>query len=358
MMISLWITVTIIHLLMVVVLALQFARFRSGTNENRPTLSIIIAAHNELENLKKLIPQLVTLNYSSFEIIVALDRCTDKSSDFLLSTNDPRLKFIEIENTEAGWNEKKFALNSAIHKAEGEWLVFTDADCIPISPDWLTQYAKQIDHKTDILIGYSPYQAKGSFLSSYIQFEAFMTAFQYLGAALMKIPYMSVGRNMAIRKSFFEKVNGYENIKSIKGGDDDLFIQKNANKHNTKVILGKESIVETYPKKTWSAYFHQKVRHLSVGSRYKPKHRIFLSLYHFSHLLFWILLLFQNNFQLIVSVILFYLFIKLGSYRFAASKMVAGFNYILLPLVDILYAIFTTIIACWSKLEKDIRWKN
>lgn len=358
MIISIWISIAIIHLSMVVFLALQFVRIQSSNNKNCPQISIIIAAYNELDNLKKLVPKLLALDYSSFEIIVALDRCTDSSNDFLRDFTDSKLRFIEIQTPETGWNEKKFALQSAIKKAEGDWLVFTDADCIPKSSSWLTHYAKEIDNQTDILIGYSPYQSKGTLLSSYIQFEAFATGFQYLGAALAKIPYMSVGRNMAIRKSFFEKMNGYENTKSIKGGDDDLFIQKNATRLNTKAVLGEGAIVETYPKKTWSDYFQQKMRHLSVGTKYKLIHQLLLSLYHFSHFLFWILLPFQKNYQLILSVVLFYLFIKLGSYRFAASKMGAGFNYILLPLVDIQYAIFTPIIAFWSKLEKDIRWKN
>ncbi|MFK7951551.1 MAG: glycosyltransferase [Ekhidna sp.] len=353
-----WMLFTIFYLFMVVILSWQFNHYKNEGNESATSVSIIIAARNELENLKLLVPELLKQNYEHFEIIIALDRCTDESLKFLNSITYDRLKFIEINNVPIEWNSKKYALSEAINKAKSEWLLFTDADCIPLSKNWISSFTSQISDAIHILIGYSPYRQESSFLSSYIQFESFHTGYLYLSAALSGRPYMAVGRNMAIRKTFFNSVSGYETFKSALGGDDDLFIQKNATSHNTGIVMGKDSLVETYPKKTWKDYFIQKRRHLSIGSRYKPSHKLFLSLYHTSHFIFWIFLFFQTNYQIITGVVLFYLFIKLGSYRFAASKMGAGFNYILLPLVDIGYAILTPMIALWSKLEKDIRWKN
>lgn len=353
-----WVLFMLFHLFITVILASQFSKYRPGNNNAAYSISIIIAAHNELENLKILIPQLLKLEYQELEIIVSLDRCNDKSGDYLKNEQHKNLKFLEIKETPQGWNSKKYALDLAIQKSKNEWLLFTDADCTPKSTQWASAFSKQIDDKTDILIGYSPYRQESTFLSAYIRFESFVTGFLYLCSALSKRPYMAVGRNMAIRKSFFIASGGYTSFKSAQGGDDDLFIQKNANSTNTKVVLGTDSLVETYPKNQWNDYFKQKLRHLSIGSKYQLIHKVYLSIYHISHLIFWILLFFQTNYQIILSVVLFYTFIKLGSYRFAASKMGAGFNYILLPLVDIMYAILTPVIACWSKLEKDIRWKN
>ena len=169
---------------------------------------------------------------------------------------------------------------------------------------------------------------------------------------------MGVGRNMMINIAFFNRVSGYEWIKGIQGGDDDLFIQQFANKSNTKVALGKQSLVWTYPKNTWKDYFFQKIRHLSVGSSYKIEDLLFLSIWHTSHIGFTLLLFLSTSQFFFWPTILFYLFIKLVSYRFAASKIEAQINYIWLPLVDMLYAVFTPVIALWSKLVKDIPWKN
>lgn len=337
-------------------LATAYTSYQTQNSSEKPNMSIIIAAKDESENLQKLIPKLIDQTYEYFEIIVALDRCQDDSLSYL--KNFPNIQFITIAEVPPDWNPKKFALQKAIERSTGDWLAFTDADCILSSNNWLASIAQAISPQTDIVIGISPYIRNHSFISQYIQFESFMTAFLYTARALKKKPYMAVGRNMAIRKSFFEQKNGYEHIKSIKGGDDDLFIQQNAHADNVQVLLGKSSIVYSYPKKTWKSYFQQKLRHVSVGAKYNIKDLLFLNVFHLSHLLF-IILLFLNTAQFFfLPILVFYLLIKMGSYRFATNKMGISTNYIVFTFVDMLYAILTPVIALWSKLVKDITWKN
>ena len=86
-------------------------------------------------------------------------------------------------------------------------------------------------------------------MSQYIAFESFLTAFKYASRTLTGKPYMAVGRNMAIRKALFIEVGGYDNIKNVTGGDDDLFVQLHATSTNTKLILGEHSLVKTAPEK-------------------------------------------------------------------------------------------------------------
>lgn len=351
-----WCAVIIIQTGITVFLASKFLNYRKTKPKEDITLSIVIAAHDELANLKKLIPALLKQDYPKFEIIIALDRCTDGSIDFLRGIAEDRLNWIEIPTTPADWNEKKYALAQAIKKASGDWLVFTDADCIPATDQWLCQFSSKTE-KNEIILGYSPYRSTGSLLQSFIQYESFVTAFHYLAMTLVGKPYMAVGRNMAIKRAFFHDCGGYESFKGVRGGDDDLFIQKNADKSNTTVILGRESAVYTFPEKNWKSYIKQKTRHLAVGSHYRLRDQLLHILNDGSILLFWALIpaLIQRN---IWPIILFYLFVKGISYRFAHSKMGVGFNYLLLPCVDIMYAIFLPIIAIRSKLIKDITWKN
>ncbi|WP_436517418.1 glycosyltransferase [Ekhidna sp. To15] len=348
----------VLHLGITLLLTAAFKSYKSPFNQNQESLSIVIAARNEESNLKNHVPLLLAQDFPKFEVIIALDRCTDQSKAYLDGLNNSKISWIDIKEVAANWNPKKFALNQAISKATGEWLVFTDADCIPASDQWLKTLNNHITNEKNILIGISPYQSNGTFLSYFIQFEAFMTAFLYISRVLLGKPYMGVGRNMAVRKSFFEATGGYESCKSVTGGDDDLFIQRNATKSNIQVVLGRESLMYTKPETSWKAYWHQKIRHLSVGKVYKARDQAFLTLFHLIHLSTLILLLFATTQSFFFPMLLFYLFIKLVSYRFAASKMEVNINYILLPLVDIIYAVLIPGIALWSKLEKDIKWKN
>jgi len=44
-----------------------------------PPVSVLIAAHNEADRLRRYLPSVLSQEYPVFEVIVALDRCTDES---------------------------------------------------------------------------------------------------------------------------------------------------------------------------------------------------------------------------------------------------------------------------------------
>ncbi len=354
---SIWISAVIIQVGIVILLSTQFARYKDRKSANVPSTSIVIAAHNELANLKILVPKLLEQTHSHFNIVIALDRCTDKSAQFLAGLHSKKLEIVEIEETPRDWDHKKYALTYAIQNSEFEWIVLTDADCIPTSDQWLNQMTNRINHNTEIILGYSPYTSDRSVLQNFIQYEAFITAFNYLSFSMLGKPYMGVGRNLAVKRSFFVEQGGYSDFKSIVGGDDDLFIQKNATSKNTDILIGKTSLMFSNPKNTLSDYIHQKTRHLSVGTRYSALSQTTHLLFHGSLLLTWILIPFISL-EKILPIVFFYLIVKWIGYRFAHSKMGVGFNYIWLPLVDLMYAVFLPTIAIRSKLVKDIRWKN
>lgn len=352
------ISVMVFHLIITLMFAIRIRMWKPHNSNSRPSISIIIAARNEYKNLKQLIPALLQLDYQNVEICIGLDRCDDESKAFLDQEKSPLIRYINIESTPEDWNPKKFALNEAINVAKGEWLVFTDADCLPRSDQWLNELTKEMTENINCVIGLSPYVLNQTLLGQYVRFEAYMTAFVYAAMTLFSKPYMAVGRNMAIRKSYFEAIGGYSEIKSITGGDDDLLFQGAIPAHKVAIALGEKSLVDTTPENSWGAYFKQKLRHFSVSKHYKTQNQLLLTIYHAVHFLSYLLLFMVIEQVYLIPILLFYLFIKLVGYRFAASKMGFGFNYILVPCVDILYAFFTPVLSIWSKLVKDIKWKN
>ncbi|MEM9897307.1 MAG: glycosyltransferase, partial [Bacteroidota bacterium] len=156
-----------------------------------PKISIIIAARNEEDNLRKLVPMLLSQHYESFEIIISLDRCSDDSKEVLSQHDSSKLSYIDITKVPDEWNTKKYALDQGIKTATGEWLVFTDADCLPNSKNWLKAIVAEITDHTDIVIGISPYKTDSSFLSQYVSYESFVTSFLYGSRTLNKKPYMA-----------------------------------------------------------------------------------------------------------------------------------------------------------------------
>ncbi|MCU0326803.1 MAG: glycosyltransferase [Spirosomaceae bacterium] len=258
-------------------------------NTKKPGVSIVVAAWNELENLKELLPILEAQEYADFEIIVADDRSYDGTYDYLLFNDGGYSKviFVRISDVPTHFTAKKYAVTMGIKKATKEIILLTDADCRPTSSQWLAQMVEQLTQGKDIVLGFSPYQYHEGGLNALIRYETFQTAVQYFSFALSKIPYMGVGRNLMYRKELFWASNGFASHLELLGGDDDLFVNQASNKENVAVCISPEAHTISEPKKTWNEWITQKRRHLSVGKRYKFRDKFLLGILALSHVLCW-----------------------------------------------------------------------
>ena len=145
-------------------------------------VSIIICAHDEEQNLRELIPLLLSQNHPEFEIVVVDDRSNDGTFDLLLqeTAKDHRLRMVHINRTPKIFNAKKYALTLGIKSAKYEWLLLTDADCRPNSKDWISAIARHFSTDTQFVIGFSPYEKKPGFLNAFIRFETLISVFVFL----------------------------------------------------------------------------------------------------------------------------------------------------------------------------------
>ena len=231
-------------------------------------ISVIICARNEYQNLLKNIEKIAEQDYKIFEIIVVNDASTDETANLLeqYAQKYQHFRFINISEAEKTQKGKKQALTKGIEAAKNEILVLTDADCWPNSTEWLSLMARHFENeKTDVILAYGPYETNKSFLNLIVQFETLYTAIQYLSFALIGMPYMGVGRNLAYRKKKFEQVSGFSKNKHIISGDDDLFINQIAHKNNTVIEIDIKSFCYSLPTTTWKTWYQQKNRHLSTG---------------------------------------------------------------------------------------------
>lgn len=256
-----------------------------------PPLTIIIAASNELENLKELLPLLENQDYPDFEILVADDRSEDGSYDYLLNNegNFRKVNFLRVQDLPDHYTAKKYAVTLAVKAAKNEWLLFTDADCRPESDQWIRTMMAQAVRDKEIVLGVSYYNFLPGRLNALIRYETFQTAVQYLSFALAKMPFMGVGRNLMYKKSLFWAQGGFSKHNRLLSGDDDLFVNSASNKENTAICISEATT--SIPKNTWQEWFVQKRRHLSVGKEYKTKDRVNLGLVWISEILVWLLVL-------------------------------------------------------------------
>ena len=97
-----------------------------------PKVTIIASALNEAETIEPAIHSWLAIDYPALAIIAVNDRSTDNTGAVLdrLAASDTRLKVIHIDTLPDGWLGKSHAMQQAASKAEGDYLLFTDADVV------------------------------------------------------------------------------------------------------------------------------------------------------------------------------------------------------------------------------------
>jgi hypothetical protein len=200
------------------------------------------------------------------------------------------LHIVNLEQEAKGIPGKKYPLSMGIKEAKYEVLLLTDADCVPASENWLSLMQNGYDENVEVVLGYGAYFKKPGILNKLIRYETFFSGMQYLSFALAGLPYMGVGRNLSYKKNLFLKNKGFSSINHVASGDDDLFINKVANKRNTRIVIDPQAFTLSEPKKSFGNWIRQKNRHMTTAKFYKSSHKFLLGLLSLSQFLFYPLL--------------------------------------------------------------------
>ncbi len=190
-----------------------------------PFISIVIAARNEADYIGLCLDALKQQTYPSdrFEILVVDDDSTDHTPQIVASTRMDNLRLLSVGNSFPEMAAKKRPMSVGIHRARGEWILTTDADCT-VPPTWIASMASYMAADTGVVIGFSQLASRSFFdrLQAY-DFLTLMAA--AAGAVGMGMPLAASGQNFAYRKCLFEKVGGFRDIAHRPSGDDVLLLQ-------------------------------------------------------------------------------------------------------------------------------------
>lgn len=237
-----------------------------------PPVSVIVYAKNESENLQKHLPSLLTQNYPTYEVIVINDGSTDESDQVLkIFTNQYKhLYHTYIPENAKYLSRKKLSLTLGIKAARYDLLLFTEANCRPSSPHWITEMAQAYSSTdTQIVLGFCAYRHYKGFFHKLVAYDNLVTGLQYLSSALKHHPYTGNGRNLSYRKNIFYEHKGYSHSLYLHAGDDDLFINEAATTRNTEVVYTTDSLMEMAPIDYFSIWKEMKVSRAATRKYYK-----------------------------------------------------------------------------------------
>src|ERR1035438_4854666 len=116
----------------------EWDRKSTGDSVNR-RVSIIVPARNEEEDIELSLTRLLELDYDNYEVIAVNDRSTDRTGEIMetmaaRANLHGRLRVIHHRELPSGWLGKTHAIWTATNAADGDWLLFTDADVL-FKPD-------------------------------------------------------------------------------------------------------------------------------------------------------------------------------------------------------------------------------
>ena len=254
-------------------------------------LSVIIAVRNARRQLPSCLQALADQDYDGpIEVLIADDHSTDDTAAWVQAFIQKRPNWKLIQPSESGpWkSSKKAALEAAIDLAQGEWLLLTDADCVP-PVTWIRTLASCFDKATVLVAGFSPQRwADRPGWNRFLLIDSLSAALVSAGTLGWGQGCTGSGRNLAYRRSAWKQIRGFAELPNSLSGDDDFIIQALSRIGRVRYCLSPLSVVPALGPPNWRQFLRQKQRHLSAGRHYPLRTQLLYGLYHTINVIFWL----------------------------------------------------------------------
>ncbi len=167
--------------------------------------SVVIPTYNRPQQLENCLKALQALDYprSQFEVVIVDDGSNvDLSPIVAAFSGDLDVRLLKQANAGPGK-----ARNQGVAKARGEYIAFTDDDCMPHA-DWLSKLALRLARSPDALIGghtlnvltHNPYSSASQSLIDYV--------YEYYGNRSQGFFFAS--NNIAMARSQYLDIGGFD----------------------------------------------------------------------------------------------------------------------------------------------------
>ena len=266
-------------------LAALTARYPTDT-ANRPTVSILIAARNEENNIGACLESCARLTYPTekLEIVVVDDRSTDSTQSIIrnFAERHPHIKLVAASPGDGKLQGKTNAVAQGVDVARGEILLFTDADCI-VPPHWIEETVKYYTTgDVGIVAGFTYLEGSGGF--SCLQALDWFVLFTVAAAATrIGFPVTAVGTNLSVRRRAYDDVGGYRRIPFSVTEDFALFHAiVSTRRYRARFPVDRQTLVVSQSCDTPAQLYRQKKRWFAGGRGLEAK---FLLSYSIAYLL-------------------------------------------------------------------------
>lgn len=218
--------ITAIYVSAMLYLLYGLFRIPQHKNSRQHFISVVIAAHNEEDNIIGCLESIVRQDYSCelFEVIIANDRSTDNTAALVeeFCITHANVSIVHIEESR-GVIPKKTALMKALERAQGEIIASTDADCVAPAA-WLSEINRCFTEKVGMVIGHTQYPKPDSFWRGIDTVDYF--AQRILGVAFTGVnsAYTCTASNLAYRKELYTINKEVFSGLAVRPAEDNFFL--------------------------------------------------------------------------------------------------------------------------------------
>ena len=329
-----------------------------------PSVSVVIIAHNEAEYLKESLPYLLEQDYPNYEVVV-VDYTSHDDTSFVLrlcAENYSNLKPISFPEDVNMFRGKKYPLSIGIKSAKNDVILLTDPDCVPKDYNWIREMMCGYMRGASMVLGYGLVKQEKGLLNALQQYDNMAFNASYLGMALMGHPYTGSGHNLSYKRDFFFGRGGFISHYSIPDGADDLFVNQNATRSNTAVVLQRNAAVMVDSRPTFAMWHLERLHRHATRRYYGWGDKLMLAAYPLAQVLFWvslILLLLGGIFpwQVLLGVVGVKLAWHIVSFYFLCKRFEVKTIAFFAPLFEIYFLFANTILFFFTLRKKNIRWR-
>jgi 1,2-diacylglycerol 3-beta-glucosyltransferase len=363
MLLSLLLLCAILYVIQIGIFAFGAHRARYPSNPSfRPTVSVIIAARNEEENIRPCLDSVSRLSYPKniMQAIIVNDRSTDRTESIIqeYTSHHEWMKLLNaVEDSSGTLSGKTNAVAQAIEQSHGEIILFTDADCV-IPERWVEETVKYYsEEEVGVVAGFTALRARTLFEG--IQALDWFVLFSIAAATIrLHFPVTAVGNNLSIRRKAYDAVGGYRKIPFSVTEDYALFNAITATKpYRARFPVDASTLVRSLPCESIEQLFRQKKRWFIGGAGMNIKSiMLFANGYIFKTLLVLSLLLHGVGailYPLLLKFIVDYFLVRPALVTFKRMNLLLYF----IPF-ELYYIFYVVLFPPLVLMDKKVVWKD